>query len=87
MNDTPRYDGAIPVAGHRFKTGERLRLTYDGRTVDASVLLASGNGYSLMLSFEALLGGYVGQMPVLLEDDGAYRDLLKGQLVQLELAQ
>ncbi len=47
-----------------WKTGERCRITYDGRTVDGAIKLASTNGKSLMLAFEALLGGYVGMMPV-----------------------
>lgn len=48
-----------------WKTGERVRIAYEDRMVTGSVLLASGNGKSLMLEFDALLGGYAGRMPVL----------------------
>jgi hypothetical protein len=65
-------------------TGDRVRITCDGRTVDGTVLLASGNGRSLMLSFEAILAGHVGMMPVLAEDDaptGEYRSLMSDLVI------
>jgi hypothetical protein len=67
-----------------LKTGERVRITYDRRTVTGQVLLGSDNGKSLMLEFEAILGGFVGTMPVLLDEQGTYRDLLFGREVKLE---
>jgi len=54
-----------PDAPHVFKTGDALRIEYGGRIVEGRVKLASPNGVSLMLEYEALLGGYAGQMPVL----------------------
>lgn len=57
------------------RTGDRVRVTFEGRTVDAFVLLASRNGVSLFLQFDALLGGYAGGMPVIWQD-GAFRDLI-----------
>lgn len=60
-----------------MKTGDRVSVTMEGRTVDAVVILASPNGRSLILQFEAILGGYVGMMPVL--DDhgtGDFRELM-----------
>lgn len=66
-------------------TGALVRVTYRQRTVDATVLLASGNGKSLMLSFEALLGGYAGMMPVLWDDDAReFRGLVCGERVGVE---
>lgn len=62
--------------------GDRVEICYVGRTVDGVVLLASPNSQSLMLGFEAILGGYVGMMPVLYED-GKFRDLINDQLVQI----
>jgi hypothetical protein len=38
--------------------------------IDAMVTLASENGRSIMLMFDAILGGWVGAMPALLEDEG-----------------
>lgn len=65
-----------------FKTGEKCRVTYAGRTVDAVVRLASPNGRSLFLEFEAMLGGFVGAMPVLF-DDGEFRPLMGGGVAKV----
>lgn len=45
--------------------GAAVRLTCEGRTVDGVVVVASGNGASLVIEFEALLAGWAGYMPVL----------------------
>jgi hypothetical protein len=66
-----------------MKTGAAVRITHAGRTVRGAVKLASPNGRSLMLEFDALLGGYAGMMPVLQGDDGTYRDLVKGEPVDV----
>jgi len=66
-----------------FHEGQPVRLTFAGRTVNACVVLASGNGHSLALEFEALLGGYAGMMPVLWDDEaGAFRDLITQELAE-----
>jgi hypothetical protein len=41
-------------------------------------MLASENSKSLMLQFDAMLGGYVGMMPVLWVNDH-YADLIEGE--------
>jgi len=66
-----------------WKTGEAVRITYEGRTVEGTVLLASRNGTSLFLEFDALLGGYAGRMPVSVDDDGVIRDLMNNLPVEL----
>jgi len=66
-----------------LQTGDRVEIQYRGRTVEGVVKMASENGRSLFLEFEALLGGYAGSMPVLGEDDGVYRDLIVGAEVRL----
>lgn len=48
-----------------WKTGEQLVLEHGGRKVAADVRLASGNGFSLFLEFEAVVDGCAGAMPVL----------------------
>lgn len=68
-----------------MKTGDTVRITYDGRTVGGRVRLASPNGRSLMLEFEAILGGFVGMLPALMDDSGAYRDLIFSRPVGVEL--
>jgi hypothetical protein len=60
-----------------WKTGERCRITCAGRTVDGLVLLASGNGLSLMVGFEAILAGHAGMMPLSWEH-GEFRSLVEG---------
>lgn len=67
----------------KLSAGDWVQVIFAGRTVDAVILLASDNGVSLMLYFDALLGGYLGQMPVLWED-GEYRDLLLKQPVEIK---
>ena len=54
-----------------FKTGSQVMITCEGRTVPGEVTLASANGKSLILSFEAILDGFVGCMPVMVRDDGS----------------
>lgn len=54
-----------PLVHH---TGSNVTVTYRGRVVKGTVVLGTSNGRSLMLSFDAMLGGYVGMMPVLWDD-------------------
>lgn len=63
--------------------GARVNVTFAGRTVEAEVILASFNHQSLMLRFEAVLGGFAGTMPVLW-DGHCYRDIMHSEEVQLE---
>jgi hypothetical protein len=63
-----------------MKSGDRVWIGCDDRTVEGTVLLASENGNSLMLGFEAVLSGHVGMMPVLLEN-GVYRSVVSGAVV------
>ena len=51
-----------------YKTGDAVEISHNGRTVEGTVILASSNGLSLMLQFEAMLGGHVGMMPVTMTD-------------------
>jgi hypothetical protein len=71
--------------GAEIKTGDKLRLTCDGRTVAGWVIMASPNGRSLAVGFEAILLGHVGVMPLLQEDDGVYRALIGGEEVGVEI--
>lgn len=70
-----------------FKTGDAVVIGYDGRREVGRVRLASPNGLSLMLEFEAVLCGYLGTMPVIGDDRGGYRDLLFGRPITLERQQ
>jgi hypothetical protein len=64
----------------KFKTGDQVWVGCDDRTVEGEVILASKNGRSLILGFEAILDGCVGKMPVM-ETDGVYRNILTGQAI------
>jgi len=49
-----------------WKLGEPCEIRCpDGRKVPAIVQLASDNGWSLALAFEAIIGGWVAMMPLL----------------------
>jgi hypothetical protein len=64
-----------------LKTGDHVWIDFDGRKVEGKIVMASENERSLMLAFDAMLGGHVGMMPVLLEDDGVYRSIVTGKAV------
>lgn len=59
-----------------WHTGDEVVIECDGQRVAGTVLLASPNGKSLVLGFEAILDGHVGMMPVLRKDDGSYHSLM-----------
>jgi hypothetical protein len=65
-----------------FRAHDRVRLSYRRWVVEAEVVLASDNGMSLLLTFEALLGKHAGAMPVLFED-GGFRSIIDGAPVTL----
>lgn len=58
-------------------------VTYKGKTVQAEVYKRSPNGKSVILRFDAMLGGYVGMMPIMWEEmeppPGRYVDLIEQQ--------
>ena len=59
-----------------MKTGDLVTIECEGRTVDGWIILASKNGASLMLGFEAMLGGHVGMMPVLRDKGDRYHSIM-----------
>ena len=59
----------LPSPPHIFKTGDLVRITYEGEAIEGRVLLASANGVSLMLEFDGVLGSFAGMMPVLYVDN------------------
>jgi hypothetical protein len=66
-----------------MRTGDAVTIECDGRTIPGTVILASPNGVSLMLGFEAVLDGHLGMMPVLRDDDGSYASIMTGIKVTL----
>jgi hypothetical protein len=52
----------------KYVKGDAIEVTCEGRTVEGEVIMASANSLSLMIGFEAMLGGHVGMMPVMMRD-------------------
>lgn len=52
----------------KYAKGDAIEVSCNGRTVAGTVILASDNGISLLIEFEALLGGHLGKMPVTMID-------------------
>lgn len=75
----------LPAIGRPFQIREAVRITCDGRTVDGIVTIASANGRSLVIAFDAMLAGHVGMMPVFQYDDGAFHSILNGAPVEITL--
>lgn len=65
------------------KTGETVVIEYEGRTVQAYVNLASPNGKSLIVSFDAMLGGHLGMMAVTVDDNEDYVSLIEALPVKM----
>jgi hypothetical protein len=61
----------------KFEKGDKVLVTYEGRTVRGVIELVSANQRSLAVSFEAIVGGHVGMMPLYKEDDASpYRSIV-----------
>jgi hypothetical protein len=67
-----------------YKRGDFVQLECKGQTVKAMVYLASSNGKSLMLGFDAMVDGHVGMMPIFLDDGGVYRSIVNDVEVKLK---
>jgi hypothetical protein len=66
-----------------FKTSDYFRVVFAGKGTAGCCVIASDNGRSVMLSFEDFLGGYLGRMPVLMNEGGELHELFRGRLVGL----
>lgn len=58
------------MTGEIFKRGDFVEITAGDKTVDGMVTLASENGKSLMVMFDAMLDGHVGVMPISVDASG-----------------
>jgi hypothetical protein len=76
--------GAVmPGYSAHWRTGDAVMIRRGEAQVAGEVILASPNGASLILGFEAIFDGHVGTMPVLREDDGQYVSIADGRVVEL----
>jgi len=71
-----------------FEKGDRIKIVYGEREVEGEVVIGSHNNAALMISFDAMLGGHVGVMPVLVHDQerGIYHSIIDGTEVRIQLA-
>jgi hypothetical protein len=64
-----------------MRPGDLVQVTFDGRTVRARVALVTADGRPGAITFDAMLGGYVGMMPIVWNMDGTAVDLIEGREV------
>lgn len=64
----------------KLENGDEVAVTCGDRTVPANVVMVSSNQVSILLSFEAMLGGHAGMMPATRWDmeRNAYRSIIDG---------
>lgn len=74
------------MSDEKYATGDRVWIECGGTTVFGRVILASENGRSLMLGFEAILEGHAGMFPAFRCDDGIYRSIINDVEVRLTRA-
>lgn len=79
----PRPDAG---GGMNFEDGDEVLLTCDGRTVPAKLIMISKNQVAALLSFEAIVAGHVGAMPVTRHDAklGTYRSIIDGTQITFQ---
>lgn len=66
-----------------FTKEDVITIEYGDRIVEGRVRLVSANQMSMMLEFETIIGSYAGMMPVLMDHNGIYRDLIYKQPVTI----
>lgn len=73
----------------KLENDEEVLITCDGRTVPGKVVMVSSNQVSALVSFEALLGGHTGMMPVTRWDlaRDAYRSIINGTEITIKKLQ
>lgn len=65
-----------------LKQGDHIEIRCDGRRIDGRVIFGSPNGQSLMISFDAMLRGFVGMMPVLWHEN-RWIDIASGEALEI----
>ncbi|MGI4798059.1 MAG: hypothetical protein ACRYG8_29225 [Janthinobacterium lividum] len=68
----------------KWKTGDAVRITSQGRTFPGMVKHASPNGLLLVLEFDGALAGHVGTMPVRLGSHLVWRSTVNKAEVVLK---
>jgi hypothetical protein len=66
-----------------MKRGDFVVLSCGGKEVEAMVTLASPNGKSLIVMFDAMVDGHLGMMAIATDDNGKRTALITGSPVSL----
>lgn len=64
----------------QFSKGDPAIVTCGDRTIRAEVVMISPNQVSVLIQFDAVLGGHIGMMPAMRHDKdlGIYRSIIDG---------
>ncbi|MBT1509362.1 hypothetical protein KIP88_02510 [Bradyrhizobium sp. SRL28] len=68
----------------KYAKGDNIEVTCEGRTADGVVIMASENGLSLMIGFDAMFGGHLGMMPVTMRDGVSGYSIIDGTEIVLK---
>jgi hypothetical protein len=65
--------------------GDKIEIIHEGRIIDGIVLMASGNGLSLMIAFDAMITGHLGMMPVTMRDAVSGFSIIDGTEIMIKM--
>ena len=66
-----------------YTKGDPIWITCGERTIEGVIIIASDNDLSLMLGFDAMLGGHAGKMPVTMRDASSGFSIIDGAEVTI----
>jgi hypothetical protein len=69
----------------QLNKGDRVWIEADHRKIEGRVTIISPNGRSLVLSFESIICGFLGAMPVFMCDDGKYRPVAHNEDTEVKI--
>ena len=69
-----------------LKQGDNVTISNGVRKLYGTVEIASTNHRSIMVSYEGILGGFVGMVPLLWSEDEGYCDFI-GQHYELKIVE
>jgi hypothetical protein len=64
--------------------GDKIEIIHEGRIIDGIVLMASSNGLSLMIAFDAMITGHLGMMPVTMRDAVSGFSIIDGTEIMIK---
>lgn len=75
-----------------YRSGDKITITHNGKTVPGWIELASDNQISLYVRYdymkhECMIAGHIGGIPLMRDDSGEYRCLLNDEPIKIARAQ